>query len=160
MDIRLAKKEDLEKIIEIEQVCFPIEEAAKAEDLKERFEVFGDCFMVAISHQEIIGFINGCTTDLPLLPDELYHNPLLHMPNGKYQTVFGLDVLPSYRGQAVAEKLLNSFIELAKQRGKKGIVLTCKDHLIHYYQRFGFVHMGVSSSSHGGAIWNDMVLEF
>lgn len=40
------------------------------------------------------------------------------------------------------------------------MILTCKDHLIHYYQKFGFVHQGVSVSCHGGAKWNDMLLEF
>ena len=60
----------------------------------------------------------------------------------------------------MAAALLNAFIDLAKKRHKKGMILTCKDHLIHYYQKFGFVHQGVSVSCHGGAKWNDMLLEF
>lgn len=84
----------------------------------------------------------------------------LHKKHGDYQTIFGLDVLPDYRRNGVAAQLMNYFIELSKERGKKGMVLTCKIHLIHYYEKFGFKHQGVSASEHGGAVWNDMVLIF
>jgi predicted GNAT family N-acyltransferase len=40
------------------------------------------------------------------------------------------------------------------------VVLTCKDHLVHYYASFGFQCQGISASTHGGAVWNDMVLTF
>lgn len=161
MQIRQAKQEDLKQIIEIERTCFPVAEAATAIEFQNRFEAFGECFLVADKGEnEIVGFINGCVTDKPVLNDELYHNPKLHNSLGGYQTVFGLDVLPAYRGQGVAAKLLNEFIVLAKQRNQKGIILTCKDHLVHYYEKFGFVHQGISDSSHGGAIWHDMLMEF
>lgn len=160
MKIRLANSDDLTQIIEIENLCFPVAEAATEKQLRERFNVFGDCFLVAEKDHKIVGFINGCATSLPCLPDELYHNVSLHVPCGSYQTVFGLDVLPEYRHHGIAGELLNALIHLAFQRGQKGIVLTCKDHLVGYYQKFGFIHQGVSASQHGGAKWNDMLLEF
>lgn len=160
MQIRLAKLEDLEHITKIERICFPVAEAATAADFQKRFDAFGECFLVADNGNEVIGFVNGCVTDKPILSDELYYNPKLHISSGGYQTVFGLDVLPEYRGQGVAAQLLNEFIELAKQRNQKGMILTCKDHLIHYYEKFGFVHQGISDSSHGGAVWHDMLMEF
>ncbi|MFR3910591.1 MAG: GNAT family N-acetyltransferase [Clostridium paraputrificum] len=49
-------------------------------------------------------------------PDELYHDTSLHNPNGAYQTVFGLDVLPKYRRNGIAENLLNYFIQISKAR--------------------------------------------
>ena len=128
--------------------------------LEKDFFAFKENFFVAIEDGEVVGFINGCTTNSPELPDELYHDTSLHNPNGAYQTVFGLDVLPKYRRNGIAENLLNYFIQISKARGKKGIVLTCKDYLVHYYKKFGFEHKGVSASSHGGAKWNDMVLIF
>ena len=134
MKIRQANKNDLKEIVKIEKICFPKAEAASEKDIDERFEVFGENFLVAEKDNKIIGFINGCTTDEPNLPDELYSNAKLHKPNGDYQTLFGLDVLPEYRRQGVAGKLLRSLIDLAKKRGKKGMVLTCKDHLIHFYE--------------------------
>lgn len=160
MKIRQANKNDLKEIVKIEKICFPKAEAASEKDIDERVEVFGENFLVAEKDNKIIGFINGCTTDEPNLPDELYSNAKLHKPNGDYQTLFGLDVLPEYRRQGVAGKLLRSLIDLAKKRGKKGMVLTCKDHLIHFYESNGFEFQGVSKSCHGGAKWNDMLLIF
>lgn len=156
--IRMAVKDDVEKIIAIEAECFPPVEAASEESIKKRFETFGENFIVAEKDGELIGFVNGCTTDKPELPDELYHNCSLHKADGDYQTVFGLDVIPQYRNMGIAGKLLEKMIELSETRGKKGIILTCKDHLIHYYEKFGFENQGVSASSHGGAKWNNMFL--
>jgi len=158
--IRLANKDDLESIMRIEQVCFPKTEAASPQEFQERFEVFPENFIVAFADGMIVGFINGATTDKPILPDELYHDVSLHHVEGAYQTVFGLVVLPEYRNQGIAGQLLKYMIDITKARGKKGIVLTCKDHLVHYYEKFGFVHQGQSLSQHGGAIWNDMLLLF
>ncbi len=45
-------------------------------------------------------------------------------------------------------------------QGRKGLVLTCKEALIHYYAKFGFLDEGVSSSQHGGAVWHQMRLTF
>ena len=160
MQIRTATKEDINQLITIEALCFPPAEAASAEHIKERFEAFGECFLVAEVEGEVIGFINGCVTNRPELPDALYHDVSLHNPKGAYQTVFGLDVLEAYRNQGIAGQLLQALIDKAKQQGRKGVVLTCKDYLVAYYERFGFVHQGISASEHGGSIWNDMVLTF
>lgn len=157
MNIRLATKEDLNEIIKIESICFPEAEAAKESDFQKRFDAFKENFIIAEDNGKIIGFINGCTTDLPKLPDELYHNVQLHKKHGDYQTIFGLNVLPDYRRNGVAAQLMNYFIELSKERGKKGMVLTCKNHLIHYYEKFGFKHQGVSASEHGGAVWLSLI---
>ena len=158
VEIRMAEKEDVAKIVMIERECFPAAEAAKEEDIYKRFEAFGENFIVAVEDGKVIGFVNGCTTDKPELPDELYHNPLLHNAAEGYQTVFGLDVLPEYRKKGVAGELLKHMISLSKARKKKGIILTRKDYLIGYYEKFGFENQGVSASSHGGAKWNNMFL--
>jgi len=158
--IKQAKKEDLEDIIEIEKICFPPAEAASSQSFHERFETFGENFLVAVLNGKVIGFINGATTDKPELPDILYSDSTLHLPNGDYQTVFGLDVLPDFRKNGIGAKLLDNLIDLSKKREKKGVILTCKDTKIKYYEKFGFKNQGVSVSSHGGAKWNDMLLEF
>ena len=160
--IRFAEKKDLDTIIEIESICFPKEEAATEKSFRERFESFPENFLVAEikNEKKLIGFINGCTTDKPDLPDILYERADLHKKDGDYQTVFGIDTLPEYRRQGVAAHLMNNLINLSKKRGKKGIVLTCKDYLIHFYEKFGYKNQGVSKSCHGGAKWNDMLLLF
>ena len=160
--IRFAEKKDLDTIIEIESICFPKEEAATEKSFRERFKSFPENFLVAEikNEKKLIGFINGCTTDKPDLPDILYERADLHKKDGDYQTVFGIDTLPEYRRQGVAAHLMNNLINLSKKRGKKGIVLTCKDYLIHFYEKFGYKNQGVSKSCHGGAKWNDMLLLF
>ena len=95
------------------------------------------------------------------LRQHFYHQDArLHRPDGPWQTVFGLDTLPEYRRRGVAAALMNAFIAQAKARGQLGVALTCKAHLVHYYERFGYRNEGVSASVHGGAVWYDMVLRF
>ena len=48
----------------------------------------------------------------------------------------------------------------ARAQGRKGLVLTCKDRLVHYYAKLGFVNEGVSGSTHGGVVWQQMRLTF
>lgn len=158
MEIRVAKREEINEIIEIEKNCFPDSEAASSQELKDRYQTFSENFFVAFKDDKIIGYIAGACTNQPLLPDELYHDVSLHVPNGDYQTVFSLAVLPAYQHEGVGRKLLEYIIEVSKKRGKAGVVLTCKDHLIDFYQGSGFQCLGRSLSHHGGAIWNDMLL--
>ena len=74
--------------------------------------------------------------------------------------IFGVNTLPEYRRQGVAAALLERAIADAKAQGRKGLVLTCKDKLVHYYAKFGFVSEGVSESTHGGVVWYQMRLTF
>lgn len=158
--ITQAKANDIIIISDIENKSFNKLEGASGKTLKERFELFPENFFIAKIDNKIIGHINGCTTDKPILQDELYSNVTLHKPNGAYQTVFGLAVLPEYRHYGVASKLMNEFICVMRSRGKKGIVLTCKDYLIPFYERLGYTFMGVANSTHGNAVWNTMLIEF
>ena len=158
--IRPVRKEEAEALAKIEAACFPAAEAASREEIEKRLAVFPENFLAAEVGGLLVGFINGGTTDKPYLPDELYHDTGLHCPQGKWQTVFGLNVLPQYRRQGIAARLVDDFTALAKQRGKYGVILTCKDHMIAYYERRGFVRYGAADSCHGGAKWHDMRLVF
>lgn len=158
--IRNAKKEEAALLAQIEAECFPAAEAAGKQDIEARMDVFEDCFFVAETNGKIVGFINGAVAKEASLPDQMYHDASLHDPNGAYQTVFGLDVLPAYRRNGIAGRLLERMIHHARECQRKGVVLTCKDHLVHYYAGFGFKHCGVADSNHGGAKWNEMKLLF
>ena len=70
--------------------------------------------------------------------------------------ILGLAVLPEYRRNGVAAQLMKAYLAKARQAGKRRVVLTCKEKLIHYYERFGFSNCGVSQSVHGGSVWYDM----
>lgn len=158
--IRRASIEDLDEVTKVEASCFPEAEAATRASLQQRINTFSESFFVAEIDREIIGFINGCIINETVIYDELYEDSTLHIPDGDYQTVFGLDVIPDYRNHGIAAQLMNYMIEVSKASGRKGIILTCKDRLINYYAKFGYVNKGVSESIHGGAEWYDMILEF
>lgn len=158
--IRRASIEDLDAVTKVEAICFPEAEAAGKESLEKRINTFLESFFVAEIDGKIIGFINGCITNGTVIYDKLYEDSTLHIPDGDYQTIFGLDVIPSYRNQGIAAQLMNYMIEVSRAAGKKGIILTCKEKLIHYYTKFGYNNKGISESVHGGAEWYDMILEF
>ena len=158
--IRQAIADDVTKVAYIEERCFPKSEAATLKSFFERFMAFADCFLVAEADGKVIGYINGWVTSYDKLIDALYHNAALHESDGPWQTVFGIAVLPEYQHQGVASALMENFKTNAKMRGKKGILLTCKDEKIGFYEKLGFTCKGVSGSSHGGARWNDMYLKF
>lgn len=156
--IRNAAIEEGAILAGIEAACFPPAEAASREAVLERIEVFPENFFVAETEGRIIGFINGGNTDEPILPDEFYRDITMHKPDGAYQTVFGLNVLSEYRRRGIGEQLVRRYVEAARERGKKGVILTCKEEKIHFYEKIGFTCHGVADSCHGGAVWYDMKL--
>ena len=154
--IRNAKIEEGPLLAEIERLCFPPAEAASEKDVLERIQTFPENFFVAEVDGKVVGFVNGGNTDKPVLPDELYHDVALHIPNGAYQTVFGLNVLEEYRRNGIGEQLIRHYAKVAEERGKKAVILTCKEQKIHFYEKCGFQFYGVADSSHGGAVWYNM----
>lgn len=158
--IRSITMQDLNRISEIESICFPSAEAAPKASIAERIEAFGELFFVAETRNNTtIGFIDGCATNSPVIYDEMFHDTKNHVPNGDNLAIFGLDVIPEYRNQGIGGMLMKHFIFVAKQQGRKAVILTCKDKLIHYYETFGYVNNGASLSTHGGAEWFDMTLQ-
>ena len=99
-------------------------------------------------------------TDMPDLTDEMYADAALHDENGAWQMIFGVNTLPCCRCRGYAGLLLQRAIADARAQGRKGLVLTCKEKLLHYYAKFGFVNEGVSASTHGGVVWYQMRLRF
>ena len=158
--IRRVSIEDLDAVTEVEARCFPEAEAATKASFEQRIKTFPESFFVAETDGKIIGFINGCIINEKTICDELFSDATLHIPNGEYQTVLGLDVMSDYRNQGIAAQLMNHLIEASRSAGRKGVVLTCKERLIRYYARFGFDNTGVSKSEHGGSVWYDMILDF
>ena len=155
-----ASPADLDAVTAVEAVCFPAAEAAGRQSFAHRLAAFPESFFLAVHNGQIIGFINGCVTNETTIRDEMYEDSSLHDPKGAYQSIFGLDVLPEYRNCGIAALLMEHMIGDARAKGRRGLILTCKDRLIHYYEKFGYKNMGVSASVHGGAVWYDMLLEF
>lgn len=155
--IRKAQPSDLEAVTAVEAACFPPAEAAGAEDFQERLKSCAESFFVAEDKKgRILGFVNGCCADTDELADAFYHDKSLHNPEGAYQMIFGLNVLPEYRRQGLGELLMRHMLTSAGQRGKKAVILTCKEHMVAFYARIGYRFEGLSDSSHGGAVWYKM----
>ena len=160
INIRNVLIEDLDAVSEVEAKCFSEAEAASKASFEKRIKTFPKNFYVAEVEGKIIGLINGCITNEKTIYDELFSDASLHIPNGDYQAIFGLDVIPDYRNQGIAAQLMNHMIEASRAANRKGLILTCKEHMIDYYSKFGFKNKGISDSQHGSAVWYDMILEF
>lgn len=156
--IRKATLSDLDRIAEIESICFPEAEAATRNSIEKRIKAYKETFLVAEKDGRIIGFINGCVTKQRKITDDLYSSTALHDDNMPCQMIFGIDLIPEEQHKGYATMLMNEYIKRAKKSGKKLITLTCKEYLIGFYQKFGYKCEGVSVSEHGGARWYDMTL--
>ena len=139
MNIRIATIKDLDAVTAVEAECFPPAEAATREELEERLTYYADHFWLMFDGDKLIAFVDGFVTD---------------------EEDFGVNTIPAYRKHGYAGELLKCAIEDARKHGRKGLVLTCKDHLVHYYAKFGFENEGISESEHGGVRWNQMRLKF
>lgn len=158
VQLKNATIDDLDAISVIENVCFPPNEAASRESLLKRLHIFPQHFWLLEIDGQLAGFANGMVTDNETLVDEMFVHADLHDENGKWQSVFGLAVSPEFRKNGLAGQLINHVIEKAKEQNRAGVTLTCKEHLVHYYKRFGFTDLGISQSTHGGEVWHDMTI--
>ena len=160
MKIRKATIEDLDAITEVEAVCFPEAEAASKESFKQRLMTYPNHFWLLEDDDKLVGFINGMVINELTIRDEMFEDASLHDESGKWQAIFGVNTIPEYRCRGLAGKVMEQVIEDAKKEGRQGCVLTCKDKLLPFYEKFGYVNYGISASNHGGATWYDMRLEF
>lgn len=160
MLIRNATQEDLDAISQVEAECFPPAEAATKEEFAKRLAYYGSHFWLMFDGDKLIAFVDGFVTDEADLTDEMYEKAEMHHENGDWQMIFGVNTIPAYRKKGYARELIKRAIADAREQGRKGLVLTCKDRLIPYYAKFGFVNEGVSESVHGNVVWNQMRLTF
>lgn len=171
MLIRHATMEDLDAIEAVEAACFPPAEAASNESLTARVAAYPDHFWLLVNTDDddtpfpsrvedgtLVGFVDGMATNEPNLADAMYDDADMHDEHGDWQMIFGVDVAPVYQHRGCASYLLRQVILDAAQAGRKGIVLTCKERLVGFYSRLGFVDEGLSDSTHGNVIWHQMRL--
>ncbi|PLS27840.1 GCN5 family acetyltransferase [Bifidobacterium anseris] len=173
MFVRHATLDDLDALSSIESACFPPKEAADIERLANRIETYPEhfwllvnpdadasdtCFPAHLADGMLVSFINGMTTDDADLTDAMYEQADLHDENGSWQMILGVDTAPVYQHRGCAAYLMRRVILDTAIAHRAGIVLACKEKLIDFYQGFGFVNEGPSSSTHGNATWYQMRL--
>lgn len=161
MNIRYATMADLDDIASVESECFPVLEAATKEEFEQRIKYYGNHFWLMFDDDKLIAFVDGFVTDEADLTDEMYENASMHNENGAWQMIFGVNTLPEYRRCGYAKELIKKAILDAGKQNRKGLVLTCKESLVPYYSRFGFVDEGITDkSTHGNVLWHQMRLDF
>ena len=91
--------DETDQAVEIEQICFPPNEACSEQHMKERIAKAPELFLVAVDRQTglVAGFLNGLSTDEEVFRDEFFTDAELYDPLGKNVMLLGLDVLPQYR---------------------------------------------------------------
>ena len=155
--IRQADLSDWEEILAIEQLNFPAAEAASAEVLKERIERISDTFLLAELHGQLAGYIVGPAVQARYLTDDLFSKVGVNPSEGGFIAVQSLSVHPDFQRQGVGTLLLAALKETAVHQHRQGITLLCPDELVAYYEMNGFIHEGITDSSHASAIWSNMV---
>ena len=154
-DIRMEEKEE---VTEIEQICFPPNEACSARSMKARIEAAPELFLVAEDTEtgKIAGFLNGLSTKETIFRDEFFTEIHLYDPAGENVMLLGLDVRPEYRRQGLAREIVRQYAEREKKNGRRRLVLTCLESKVEMYQKFGFRDLGMANSTWGGEIWHEM----
>lgn len=160
MLIRHAQRADLDRLAAIEAASYPAAEGASWESLAGRLAAYPELFWLLEEEGSVRAFVNGFATNTPDLTDEMYDCPALYDPAGAWQMIFSVATAPDWRGRGYASALLTRMLADARAAGRQGVVLTCKQALLPFYARFGFVDEGVSGSTHGGVVWHQMRINF
>lgn len=156
--IRNVLPKDLEECFLVETSGFPPEEAASKETIQLRIDTFPQGFFVAEMNGRIVGILNSASTNKADISDEELKQLVGHDIDGKNMVIFALAVLPEFQKRGIARRLMARFMEEARRCQKENVFLMCKQHLIAYYENMGFIHAGLSKSTHGGAEWHEMRL--
>ncbi|KAL5361068.1 hypothetical protein BJX96DRAFT_151353 [Aspergillus floccosus] len=84
-----------------------------------------------------------------------------HDEYGGTIAIHSLAVLPEHQGKQVGSTLMKSYIHRIREAQiADRLAIIVHDHLIPFYESFGFENRGPSKCQFGGGGWTDMVLEF
>lgn len=160
-DFRQIKQEELQQVIEIEQICFPPNEACSPENMRDRVLAAPELFLVAVDKEtgKVAGFLNGLATDECVFRDEFFTDASLHKKDGQNVMLCGLDVLPQHRRQGLARELTAQYAEKERENGRELLLLTCLESKVEMYEKFGFEDRGISGSVWGGEVWHEMAMK-
>lgn len=157
-EFRTIRAEEAMEAAEIEQICFPPNEACSTEMMLERVNTAPELFLVAVekSSGQIVGFLNGLSTRETVFRDAFFTDAGLHDPSGTTIMLLGLDVLPAHRGQGLAREIVSRYLRLGRDHGATWLLLTCLDSKVQMYEKFGFADLGAANSTWGGETWHEM----
>lgn len=145
MIIRRVTMDDLGEVVNLESAAFKMTKEQTRNDMVGRIENYPDTFLVAQEDDKVIGHIFGPTFNKRYIEDELYFENHPNQKDDRYQMVLSLAVLPEYRKQGVATKLIEAMTQEARKQNRQAISLTCLPKLIKFYEKRGFHNEGKTS---------------
>ena len=154
-----ASLADVDELHSIETLSFSSAQAAGKDAFIYRLTKFPQWFFKAEIDGKIVGLVNGSSSDHRFITDDLYLSEGGFDEDGENLLIYGLAVHPDFRKLGIAHELLARILCVAKARGKKRASLTCKEHLISFYESFGFRNHGISESVVGDVISYDMEID-
>ena len=160
MLIRHAEIRDVKAIADLEEASFPPSDAASYERMDDRVRTYPDYICLGWEDDKLASFVIGLRSDDEDLSDEMFASASLHNPSGRWIHILSVATATDLREKGCASVLMKRMLEDCRERGLEGSVLTCKPHLVGYYERFGYVDEGVCDSQHGGAVWHQMRIRF
>lgn len=157
-EFRTIRPDEADEAVDIEQACFPPNEACTRENMKDRIKAAADLFFVAMDRKtgKMAGFLNGIATNEGEFKDQFFTDAGTHDPKGKNIMLLGLDVLPEYRRSGLGRELVYNYCRREKERNRSRLILTCNTGKVTMYQKFGFRDLGESASEWGGEKWHEM----
>ncbi len=157
-EFRCIRPQEAEEAADIEEACFPPNEACSREHMRARIQTASDLFLVAVDREsgKLAGFLNGIATKEISFRDEFFTDASTHDPTGENIMLLGLDVLPEYRTQGLGRALVANYRRRAQEKNIRRMVLTCHAEKVEMYTKFGFRDLGESASKWGGETWHEM----
>ena len=161
-DFRQINDDEADEAAAVEAECFPPKEACTLEHMRDRVRAAKDIFLVAIDKEtgRMAGFANGIATNGDDFTDNYFTDASLHEIDGKNIMICGICVRPEYQKQGLARELVYNYCRREWERGRRSLILTCKEQKVKMYRKFGFTDRGEANSSWGGQKWHkmDMIL--
>ncbi|RDD44596.1 Serotonin N-acetyltransferase [Trichoplax sp. H2] len=110
--VRPITQADMEAVCQIEQECFPSDEAEPPEQLMDRFDVASELFLGYEVHGKTIAFICGSRCNDELLTAQSMHE---HVADGKTLCIHSVCVTGNFRRKGIASMLLKRYIAYIKE---------------------------------------------
>ena len=145
MNIRQAKLEDLDRIVEIELENFSVEEAIPRSVFEAHLKEIQTSFLVAEKEGRIMGYIEGPVGPHRHLQDQSFTEEIedYSHESGGYISVTCLSIAKEAQGFGLGQKLLTALKQVALQQNRPGIYLLCKDELLSYFEMNEFMEQGI-----------------
>ncbi|KAK3680802.1 hypothetical protein LTR37_021044 [Vermiconidia calcicola] len=180
---------DIESCVRLEEATFPENERCTREKFQYRLKRCGELSMgIYTSHETndiitaetstpvysgaperkavLLGHIvatkttNSTVKDSDMSIPDSPDSKVGHTDEGRTICIHSLAVLPQYQKRGLGKTLLKAYLQRMEGQGVGDrVALIAHEHLIAYYEGFGFENKGKSEAQFGGGGWYDLVRE-